>query len=239
MTRKVQTKAKVSKSPRKTKGLMQSHSVFQFFNKINGLTKNQDTAILDWRNGKNLILSGYAGTGKTFLALSLASEELVEGNTKRIILIRSAVPTRDIGFLPGTADEKLSVYEAPYVSMFSEIYSRGDAIMELKSKGLICVESTSFLRGITFDNSIIVVDECQNMTFHEINTVMTRMGEDSRIIFAGDIRQSDIRGSGIEKFFNIVSRMDPRYFSKIEFTAGDIVRSGIVKDYIIAAEGVD
>ena len=229
---------KVSRSPRKARGGTTNHSVYQFFTETTGMTDNQSVAIKEWRSGKNLIMSGYAGTGKTYLAINLACEELISKRVSRLLIVRSAVPTRDIGFLPGTAAEKLSIYEAPYGPVLSDIFQRGDAMLELKDKGVLKIESTSFLRGMTFDDTVIVVDECQNMTFHEINTIMTRLGEGSRIIFSGDIRQADIKGSGIERFMSIIHRMDPSYFAKIDFSANDIVRSGIVKDYILAMEGM-
>jgi phosphate starvation-inducible protein PhoH len=151
-------------------------------------------------------------------------------------VVRSAVPTRDIGFLPGSLKEKIEAYEEPYKIIVSEIFGRGDAYGILKNKGQIEFVTTSYLRGITLDDCIVIVDEFQNCTFQELDTIITRIGENGKIIFSGDYRQSDLDKSreraGMIKFLDILERMYE--FEFVEFEAEDIVRSGLVKSYIIA-----
>jgi phosphate starvation-inducible protein PhoH len=185
---------------------------------------------------KNLLLHGIAGTGKTFVSLYLALREILEyGTYHKIYIIRSAVPTRDVGFMPGTLDEKLRVYEAPYKEIVNNLLGRGDAYDIMKQKGIIEFMSTSFVRGLTIDKSVVIVDEIQNLSFGELDSVMTRVGEGTKIIFAGDFRQSDLKNSkeksGIHDFMKILNKIEE--FEHIEFREQDIVRSGIVKKYII------
>jgi len=204
---------------------------------ITAKTSNQELIFKHFINGKNLLIHGLPGTGKSFLSLYLALDELEEyRDFNNITIIRSVVPSRDMGFLPGNIKEKSKIFEAPYQAICSELYGRGDAYELLKQKGAINFETTSFLRGMTIDNSIIIVDECQNMTYQELNTIITRVGNNSRIIFCGDYRQSDLKyddeRSGIINFMKILNKM-PKYFTTIELSENDIVRSGLVKDYII------
>lgn len=199
-------------------------------------TQNQKRTFEEYAKNKNLLLHGVAGTGKTFISLYLALKELYSpNNTKEnIIIVRSVVPSRDMGFLPGNQKEKAKAYEAPYYSIFTELFNRGDAYEYLKKRESVNFLSTSFIRGTTFTNSIIVVDECQNMNWQELDTVMTRIGSNSKIIFSGDFRQSDLKineRDDLKKFINILSNMND--FSHIEFAVDDIVRSDIVKDYIV------
>lgn len=200
-----------------------------------GLTQTQTNAIAAWQTGKNLVLHGVAGSGKTYLGIALAMKEIEAGRAERVVIIRSVVPTRDMGFLPGSLKDKIQVYETPYHSIFSQIYGRGDAYELLKTKGVVSFVSTSFMRGDTIDNAIVVVDECSNMTFHESDTVITRLGDNSRIIFCGDEWQSDLKyddeRSGVKSFLKILRGMDE--FSYFEFTVDDIVRGQLVKSYII------
>lgn len=201
------------------------------------LTEGQRKTFESFRAGKNLILHGVAGTGKTFISLGLALNAVFTGHApKPVVIIRSVVPTRDMGFLPGNQKEKSAVYEAPYAAICSELINKQDPYEYLKSKGYIEFSTTSFLRGLTFRNNTIIVDECQNLTFHELDSVITRMGEGSRVIFCGDFRQSDLwredEKSGLKKFMSIVTRM--KSFERIEFTKEDIVRSDVVKEYILA-----
>lgn len=200
-------------------------------------TSNQELIFKNFINGKNLLVHGLPGTGKSFLSLYLALDEIEEyRDFDNLTIIRSVVPSRDMGFLPGNIKEKTKIFEAPYQAICAELYSRGDAYEILKQKGVINFETTSFLRGVTLDNTIIIVDECQNMTYQELNTVITRVGNNSRIIFCGDYRQTDLKyeneRSGIFTFMKILNKM-PKYFTTIELTENDIVRSGLVKDYII------
>ena len=196
---------------------------------IEPLTKNQLEA---FESDKNLILHGIAGTGKTFISCYLAFDDMVKGVYNNLVIIRSAVPTRDIGCLPGSEKEKASVYEEPYKEIALELFQRGDAYEILKTKGLVHFMTTSFVRGITLKDAVIMVDECQNMSFHELDSIITRVGTNCRVIFCGDFRQSDLKTNGIESFMEILKNMGA--FEFIDFEIKDIVRSEFVKDYIIA-----
>ena len=197
---------------------------------IEPLTKNQLRA---FESDKNMVLHGVAGTGKTFIACYFAFDDMIKGEMDKLVIIRSAVPTRDIGFLPGTEKEKSAVYEEPYKDICIELFDRGDAYEILKNKNLVQFMTTSFIRGITLRDSIVIVDECQNMSFHELDSIITRVGEGSRIIFCGDFRQSDLGGkNGLHEFIRILKAMNR--FDLVDFQVSDIVRSGFVKDYIIA-----
>lgn len=201
------------------------------------VTENQVRTFKSYQKQRHLMLYGVAGTGKTFVALYLALNEILrtKSHYHKIIIVRSVVPSRDIGFLPGTVNQKAEIYELPYKDLCAELFGRSDAHEILKKKGVIEHLTTSFIRGTTLNNAIIIVDECQNMNDHELNTVATRPGDRSRIIFSGDIRQTDLSSSrdhsGLFDFMKIVKEMDT--FDFIEFDINDIVRSGFVKDYII------
>ena len=203
---------------------------------IQPLTVNQERVFDAYYSGQNLMLHGYAGTGKTFLSSYLAIKDILTQETyKKVVIIRSVVPSRDMGFLPGTDKQKAEVYEQPYQEICDDLFGRGDGYKILKLKGLVEFTTTSFLRGTTFNDSIIIVDECNNMSFQEIDTVMTRIGTNSRIVFCGDYRQSDLikphDKTGIKELMAVTRRMPS--FDHIEFGIEDIVRSGIVKEYII------
>lgn len=203
---------------------------------ITPMTFAQRQVFESYNQGYNLMLHGCAGTGKTFISAYLAIRDImdkVDGKTQ-LHIIRSVVPTRDMGFLPGSLTEKAKAYEAPYIPIFGDLFGRGDAYDILKKKTKVNFETTSFIRGLTFDDSIIIVDEAQNLTFHELDSVITRIGDNSRIIFCGDFTQSDFKWKdeqqGIVEFMKIVSRM--KSFDSVEFQRQDIVRSDLVKDYI-------
>ena len=203
------------------------------------LTENQKKFFDAYKRQDYFIaLHGVAGTGKTFIALYKALEEILDKANpfKKIIVVRSAVQSREIGHLPGDADEKLEIYQQPYRQICETLFGRKDAWQRLTEQNYVEFISTSFIRGMSFDDAIIIVDEMQNMNFEEIDTVMTRVGYRSKIIWCGDYRQTDLRRSndksGILKFFDIAHHMAS--FTRIEFTADDIVRSSLVKDYILA-----
>jgi phosphate starvation-inducible protein PhoH len=203
------------------------------------LTENQKKFFDAYKRQDYFIaLHGVAGTGKTFIALYKALEEILDKANpfKKIIVVRSAVQSREIGHLPGDADEKLEIYQQPYRQICETLFGRKDAWQRLAEQNYVEFISTSFIRGMSFDDAIIIVDEMQNMNFEEIDTVMTRVGYRSKIIWCGDYRQTDLRRSndksGILKFFDIAHHMTS--FTRIEFTADDIVRSSLVKDYILA-----
>ena len=211
--------------------------------KISPVTDSQKEVFDTWKDGKNQFLFGCAGTGKTFISLYLALQQVLNNETPydKVIVVRSLIPTREIGFLPGDEEDKAALYQVPYSNMmqfmfeqpneqaFSMLYER------LKQQGSFYFLSTSFLRGLTFDNSIIIVDECQNLNFHELDTIVTRVGQDSKIFFCGDFGQSDLtklnERNGLMDFLQILQEMDE--FSCTEFNIGDIVRSGFVRNYLI------
>jgi len=201
---------------------------------IEPLTKNQ---LLAFESQQHLVLHGVAGTGKTFISSYLAFDDMAKGVYDKLILIRSAVPTRDIGFLPGNEKEKSAVYEAPYKDIAIELFQRGDAYEILKTKGLVHFMTTSFIRGVTLRDAVILVDECQNMSFHELDSIITRVGENCRVIFCGDFRQSDLKTNGLNDFFRVVRSMEQ--FDFIDFEIKDIVRSDFVKSYITAKTELD
>jgi phosphate starvation-inducible protein PhoH and related proteins len=200
----------------------------------------QTECLESWINGDNIALVGSAGTGKTLLSCYAASSVVFRRNEEQdhIVVVRSAVESRRIGFLPGTMEEKLAAYEQPYVDAMTWLFGRKATYDDMKAAGKVEFHSTSFLRGITWDNAVIILDEAQNMTFHELNTVLTRIGQNSRVIVTGDTRQCDFDGSkeqsGLPAFLEIVR--DIRAFTVTEFTRADIVRSGFVRSWITASE---
>ena len=210
---------------------------------IKPIGENQKTVFDTWKKGKNQFLFGSAGTGKTFISLYNALQDVFDLKKPydRVVLVRSLIPTREIGFLPGDEEDKAALYQVPYQNMvrfmfemnneaqFNSLYDR------LKGQGSLFFLSTSFLRGLTFDNSIIIVDECQNLNFHELDTIITRVGQDSKIVFCGDFNQTDLvrqnEKNGLHDFLRILEEMEE--FNCTEFTLGDIVRSGFVRSYLI------
>ena len=196
---------------------------------IEPLTQNQLRA---FESEKHLVLHGVAGTGKTYISCYLAFDDMIKGYYDKLVIIRSAVSTRDIGFLPGNESEKASVYEEPYKDICIELFQRGDAYSILKSKNLVHFMTTSFIRGVTLRNATIIVDECQNMSFHELDSIITRIGEGCRVIFCGDFRQADLAKNGLRDFIRVLKAMNS--FELIDFEIKDIVRSEFVKEYIIA-----
>ena len=211
---------------------------------IDPLTDNQKRLFDSYEAGKHLIAYGCAGTGKTFITLYNALQDVLSDNTpyERIYLVRSLVSTREIGFLPGTYEDKSDIYQIPYKNMVKYMFQMpSDADFEmlygnLKAQETIKFWSTSFLRGTTLDNAIVIVDEFQNLNFHELDSIITRVGENTRICFCGDATQSDLiktnERNGIIDFMRILRSMPS--FDVIEFGLDDIVRSGLVKEYIVA-----
>jgi len=210
--------------------------------RIDPLTDNQSKAFHAYHKNRNLILSGSAGTGKTFIAMYLALREVLEGkgSYKKVVIVRSIVPTRDIGFLPGDEQEKKEVYMLPYIDICTELFGSKDAFQRLFDNGQIEFLTTSFIRGTTLNNSIIILDEMQNCVFRELDTVITRVGQIAKFIMCGDYYQSDFDKKsdkeGILNFLKIVNSMNS--FTSVEFTWADIVRSDFVRDYIVTKESL-
>ena len=206
---------------------------------ISPKTQNQSLTFQAYQGESNLVLSGCAGVGKTFLALYLALRDVMDTSTpyEKVVIVRSTVATRDQGFLPGDATEKAAVFEMPYKSIMKELISpmvSGDIYEKLKAQKSLEFISTSYVRGITIDNAIIVVDEFSNMNLHELDSVITRIGTNSKIIFCGDTKQSDLHNDKLEhtKFLKILGNMGE--FKFVEFGIDDIVRSKLVKSYLVA-----
>jgi phosphate starvation-inducible protein PhoH len=209
---------------------------------VKPLTMTQNEAFKSWEDGKNLMLHGIAGTGKSFMALYLALRDILSGisNQKKLVIVRSVVEVRKMGFLPGNQKEKAAVYEAPYHAISTELFNRGDAYDTLTRRGIVEFISTSFIRGVTLNDAIIVVDEAQNCNGHELDSVITRVGKNCRIIFSGDFRQSDFttdqERNGLKDFMKIINAM--KSFESIEFDKEDIVRSALVKEYIVQKDNL-
>ncbi len=211
---------------------------------IEPLTENQKRLFSSYDEGKNLVAYGCAGTGKTFITLYNALNEVLNPETQyeQIFLVRSLVSTREIGFLPGDHEDKSYLYQIPYKNMVKYMFSMpSDADFDmlygnLKAQRTIDFLSTSFIRGTTFDNAIILVDEFQNLNFHELDSIITRVGENTKIMFCGDATQTDLiktnERNGIVDFMRILRAMPS--FDVIEFGLEDIVRSGLVKEYLVA-----
>ena len=209
---------------------------------VEPISENQTKAFEEYKEGKNLFLYGAAGTGKTFITLYLALKEVLDPLTpyNKVVLVRSLVSTREIGFLPGDHEDKSALYQIPYKNMVKYMFELPtDNEFEMlwgnwKTRVGVTFWSTSFIRGTTLDGSIVIVDESQNLNFHELDSIITRVGEDTKIMFCGDIAQTDLvrtnEKNGILDFQKIIQLMPE--FSLIEFGLDDIVRSGLVKSYL-------
>jgi|TARA_E500000331_G_scaffold276546_1_gene269090 phosphate starvation-inducible protein PhoH len=240
MAVKKRTPTKMSKRQMRRKKPIDS----SFMTDIKPLTENQELFFKDWGEDKNIFAYGCAGTGKTFIALYLALKDVLSDFTPfdKVYIVRSLVATREIGFLPGDHEDKSDIYQIPYKNMVQAMFEMPDdnsfemLYENLKHQETISFWSTSFLRGTTLDNAIVIVDECQNLNFHELDSIMTRVGQDSKIMFCGDVNQTDLtrdkEKNGIVDFQRILENMEE--FEMVEFGVGDIVRSGLIKSYLIS-----
>jgi len=213
---------------------------------IEPLTNNQEELFRCYKNDQNLVAYGAAGTGKTFITLYNALKEVLDVRSPyaKIYLVRSLVATREIGFLPGDHEDKSSLYQIPYKNMVKSMFelpTEADFEMlygNLKTQGTISFWSTSFIRGTTLDNAIIIVDEFQNLNFHELDSIITRVGENSKIMFCGDATQTDLtkqnEKNGVIDFLRVLRLMPS--VDLIEFSIEDIVRSGLCKEYLLAKD---
>ena len=211
---------------------------------ISPLTPSQEKVFEEYGKEKNLFLYGAAGTGKTFISLYLALKDVLNERTpyEKVYMVRSLVSTREIGFLPGDHEDKSSLYQIPYKNMVKYMFEMPDdpsfemLYGNLKNQGTVSFWSTSFIRGTTLDDCIIIVDESQNLNFHELDSIITRVGQNTKIIFCGDVNQTDLiktnEKNGVLNFMSILRTMDE--FSMIEFGIEDIVRSGLIKSYLIS-----
>ena len=211
---------------------------------IKPLTPAQEKVFDAWSNNKHLFLFGAAGTGKSFITMYLALKDILDEQSpyNKLYIVRSLVPTREIGFLPGDHEDKANLYQIPYKNMVRYMFEMPDhasfemLYSNLKAQDTVSFWSTSFIRGTTIDNAIVLVDESENLNFHELDSIITRLGVNSKIIFAGDAAQSDLikahEKTGIMDFKKIIDDMSE--FESIEFGIDDIVRSGLVKSYLIS-----
>jgi phosphate starvation-inducible protein PhoH len=211
---------------------------------IEPLTENQKKLFESYEQNKHIVAYGCAGTGKTFITLYNALQDVLDERSpyEKIYIVRSLVATREIGFLPGDHEDKSSLYQIPYKNMVKYMFELPDEASfemlygNLKTQGTISFWSTSFIRGTTLDNAIIIVDEFQNLNFHELDSIITRVGENSKIMFCGDATQSDLiktnEKNGIIDFMKVLRVMPS--IDIVEFGVDDIVRSGFVKEYILA-----
>ena len=207
------------------------------------ITHNQKIAYDSWDDGDHLVLAGSAGTGKTFIGMYLALSDVLDKSYEqnKLVIVRSVVPTREMGYLPGSIEEKVDAYTAPYRAIATELFNEKQAYDALETQGAISFMSTSFIRGQTIDDAVILVDEMQNLTYHELDSIITRVGRNTRIIFSGDYYQSDLNKetdkNGVLDFLNIMEVMNN--FTTVEFGWADIVRSDFVRDYIMTKEMVE
>ena len=202
------------------------------------LTGNQEKVFKSFKEHNHLVLSGSAGTGKTFLSLYLGLDAVLQKQYEKVVIVRSALPTRDMGFLPGEKEEKEAAYLDPYIAIVNELFSDKEGWKKMMSFKHIEFLTTSFIRGLTLRDSVVIVDEAQNCNFHELCSIITRLGENCRFILCGDYYQSDFTRNnekeGFHSFINILNNM--KHFDHIEFEWTDIVRSGLVRDFIMTKE---
>lgn len=207
--------------------------------KLEPMTSNQEIVFKSWEKN-NMVLSGSAGTGKTFISLYLALKGVLDKTTQyeKVLIVRSAVPTRDMGFLPGTQEEKEAAYTLPYQVIVNDLFQDREAWDKLTQLKQVEFCTTSYLRGMTFNDCIIIVDEAQNCNYHELCSIITRVGENCKFVMCGDYYQSDFTRQGdkdgINDFLNILENMN--HFEVVEFVWKDIVRSGLVRDFIMTKE---
>lgn len=211
---------------------------------VRPMTRNQERVFDLWKDDYNITLAGSAGTGKDFVSLYLALQEILSGTSKynKIIILRSIVSVRELGALPGTLEEKVAPIEAMYHGMFDELFKKKNQYKYMKEAGLIEFVSTSFIRGVTFNNAIVIADECQNCNIEELATIVTRISDSSKLIILGDVKQNDLIRkktdiSGFLKFMQILNLMPS--FRTVNFTIDDVVRGNVVKEFLIAQDRVD
>lgn len=211
----------------------------EHLSKLEPMTSNQEVVFKSWAKN-NMVLSGSAGTGKTFISLYLALKDVMDKNTEyeKVLIVRSAVPTRDMGFLPGTQEEKEAAYTVPYQIIVNDLFQDREAWDKLIQMKQIEFCTTSYIRGLTFNDAIVLVDEAQNCNYHELCSIITRVGNNCKFVMCGDYYQSDFTRNndkdGINEFLDILDNMN--HFEVVEFIWKDIVRSGLVRDFIMTKE---
>ncbi len=208
---------------------------------VKPMTEAQRQMMFAYKEGMHVIAHGSAGTGKSFVACSLALDDLFSRKVEKIVIIRSAVETRSVGFLPGSLDEKAEPYKIPYKQIINSLCNNGTAWDILAKKFMIEFITTSYVRGITLDDCVVIVDEYQNLNWHEMNSIVTRVGKNCQLIIIGDNRQCDLtskrEASCHDQLLRVTAEM-PNWFDSIHFLPHDIVRSDFVKDWIITSEEI-
>lgn len=207
--------------------------------KVVPMNETQRQMIFAFSQGLNIVAYGSAGTGKSYVGCALALEKLFKRQSEKIVIVRSAVSSRSLGFLPGNLDEKADPYKAPYKQIINRLCGNGTAWDILIKKEMIEFITSSYVRGITIDNATVIVDEFQNCNQNEAMSILTRVGENCQVILLGDTKQTDLKKdeSCFDWVMSVAQRM-PRWFDLVHFYPKDIVRSGFCKDLIIAIEGV-
>ena len=194
-------------------------------------TTNQDYLMRSVENKVLTIATGPAGTGKTYCAGMIAAKLLLKGKINSIVLTRANVPTgRSLGHFPGTVEEKMAPWLAPIINVLKEGLGKGD--VDCRMGKSILIQPIETIRGQSFSDSIILVDEAQNLTMDEIKAITTRIGDNSKLVLMGDPAQSDVReGTDLSRFASLCYRggIDAPV---IEFGVNDIVRSDIVGDLV-------
>lgn len=225
------------KRPNKTSTPQQQPVRNMSMRKISPLNEAQRQMMEAFYSGSHIVAEGSAGTGKSYVGMFLALGELLDNTVSSVKIVRSAVPTRDVGFLPGSLEEKIAIYELPYKDIVNELLQSGTAYEVLSKKGVLDFMTTSYLRGLTFRDCVIVIDEFQNMSKAEVFTILTRVGENCRVILCGDTKQKDLSPaqSGFD-YLTALAKKLPKYIDVVHFTANDIVRSEFVKAVIVAEE---
>jgi len=183
---------------------------------------------------KLIIAVGPAGTGKTMIACEEAIKQYKNGLVKKIVITRPIVGAdNDIGYLPGSLEEKMCPWTRPILDVFYDHFSKS-RIDQLIKKDEIEISPFIYMRGRTFKNSFIIGDELQNTNINQMKMFLTRIGDNSKMVVTGDLQQNDIQNgiSGLEHFLNLIKNNENDLISVIEFKNNDVKRSDIVKNII-------
>lgn len=217
--------------------------------KLEAKTNNQKLALAMFKEGRSVIfLTGSAGSGKSMLAAFDAATRMKSKQIEKIYLIRPAVAVgKSVGLLPGTIEEKLAPYFAQTLAHLEKFMGKG-YLHYCLDHDLVCMKPAEYLRGMSFENCTVLIEEAQNFTKEEFEMVLTRLGNNCTLRFTGDTKQHDLRGlSGLEQTVDLLMQMEndqPAYMSDgelddmsreigiIKFLPEDVVRSGLTKAFV-------